>query len=389
MTTSKLSDSVSHLNPNSLDKLEPMQTAPSHMKYIDALRGGACLWVLLHHSLEHYPVAKGLSHLPLRLLVMLANIGWLGVSLFLVLSGFCLYYPLVRRAETAAVRLDIKAFARRRAWRILPPYYAAMAAYLVLYHPPLQMPVKWNDVLMHGLMLHNLSPATIATINGPLWSLALESQLYLVFPLLVLLAARRGLGHMLTATFVIAVIWQTAIFFHLGVSHYYSPVLAVWYHALPGRCFEFAVGMTAAAIAARPKPHVVRYAAITICVLVVPAIGYAVFVSRFGPLLDQIWGVLFGCSLVLLQRVPSWHFQSNVALRALTWVGSISYSLYLTHRLVFYYIHLHGRSDPALVLWTFARIGLAIAVSYFFFLMFELPFLSRRSKITGGASSAA
>lgn len=59
----------------------PTTTPPSRMDYIDALRGMACLWIVLHHSLGDYPVGEGGSHWPLRLIVKVADLGWLGVNM--------------------------------------------------------------------------------------------------------------------------------------------------------------------------------------------------------------------------------------------------------------------------------------------------------------------
>lgn len=85
--------------------------AKRRLDYIDALRGAACLWVILHHTFEHKPFLAGFWHYPSAALVHLANIGWLGVSLFLVLSGFCLFYPLAARYNLNEIELNIATFA--------------------------------------------------------------------------------------------------------------------------------------------------------------------------------------------------------------------------------------------------------------------------------------
>lgn len=362
----------------------------ARMDYIDALRGGACLWILLHHSLEHYPVAVGWTHAPLRALVALANIGWLGVSLFLVLSGFCLYYPLARRAQTLGdIRLDIKTFARRRATRILPTYYVALFLYSVaLILQARHNGLPWNhefsgakDIPMHIFMVHNLMSSTLGSINPAFWSLALETQLYFIFPFLVALAARRGVRAILALTFAIAVVWQTLIFFKLGFSLEWGVQRAQFYHALPGRAFEFACGMSAAAVVSRPiAPQTLRRCILVACVLIGPALFYVTRLSAFGPLVDQMWGVLFGCALILLHRVSADRFRNNVLLRFLTWTGVISYSLYLMHNLVFEFFPLDSPSDGLLILEVVARGVAAIGVGLIFFVLFERPFIRRPKK---------
>ncbi|BFU43209.1 hypothetical protein KRMM14A1004_14460 [Krasilnikovia sp. MM14-A1004] len=125
-----------------------------------------------------------------------AWLGWLmygrlAVVFFLALSGFSLALP----AAAAGWRLSsLTRFARRRAWRILPPYWAALAISLVIavtvvpashFGPP-----TGRTVVVYGLMLQDLLVAP--TPNGSFWSIAVEAELYVIFPLLVLLHRRLG-----------------------------------------------------------------------------------------------------------------------------------------------------------------------------------------------------
>ncbi len=371
----------------------PLPVASARMDYVDALRGGACLWVMLNHSSEIYVIPPGLQHTPLRILSNIAYLGWLGVSLFLVLSGFCLYYPLARRAESLSeIKLDVKAFFKRRATRILPTYYVALFIYIVaLIVAARQNGLPWDhsfsgakDIPMHILMLHNLRSSTLGSINGAFWSLALESQLYLIFPLLVALAARRGLRSILLVTFAIAVVWQGLAFHWLGFSTEWDVQRAQWYHALPGRAFEFAIGMSAAALVSRPIPaRLVRWSALILALLIVPATYYTARISVFGPLLDQMWGIIFGCALILLHGVPVRHFRGNVVLRFLTWTGVISYSLYLMHLLIFRLFPIPHANDFILSLMLLARATGALGFALIFFILFEQPFIRKPRKNTG------
>ena len=267
-----------------------------------------------------------------------------------------------------------------------PPYYAALALFVILelFLPRLGIALGnctfpgWKDVGAHLLMVFNLDTATFGTINGAFWSLALESQLYLLFPGLVWLAARRGLGAALIATLAVSLVWQIAVFRHLGFSLYWTPFLATFYHALPARCFEFAAGMTAAALVARPAAGQVRWAALTAAVLLVPALGFVLRVSRFGPLCDQAWGVIFACILVLLARVPDHVFERR-GLRSLVWLGTISYSVYLIHYPLIQWatpqaLHM-PRQGLAAMLFDTVRVLAIIALGSVFHRAFERPFM--------------
>lgn len=352
--------------------------------YIDVLRGIACLWVLIHHALQNFPVPAGWEYAPLRALVKFATLGWLGVSLFLVLSGFCLYFPLMRHALPHTARLDVAAFAKRRARRILPPYYAALTGSVLLMVAvnahrghELTAGLPWTDLLRHALLLHNLWPATFASINGVLWSLALECQLYVVFPLLVYFIARRGVMAALAVAFAVSLSWQVLAYFSQGLSEHWSSDLAAWYHALPARVFEFLAGTAAAHFVMHPRPGQTRLAVVVAAVLAMPALYYAGWISRFGPLLDQLWGVIFAAGIIALSHMSNRHFEWPSPLGALNWVGGISYSVYLVHSPLFVQLRWRDPEFGATLVVALAavKIAMAIGVGYVFFLLFERPFI--------------
>lgn len=387
------------------NRINPPQNtvAKRRLDYIDALRGAACVWVLLHHTFSPLSAPAGVWHYPAEALVFVSRIGWLGVSLFLVLSGFCLFYPLAARHDLGEIRLNLATFVRRRARRILPPYYAALILLAAL-----EMVVNrhysghWDrhsalhgrgDVLLHVLMLHNLRPDTITSVSPAFWSLALECQLYVVFPLLVWAAARFGLKSILAGTFLVALVWQTLCFQHLGFSLIWPPKFAVYYHALPGRCFEFAAGMVAASFVARPRPGQARIALALILVPVLPALYFVSEVSRFGPLCDQVWGVVFASTLVYLCGIPNTLFERNLVLRCLVWLGAISYSVYLIHLPFIWFISPQVMHLPSSLSGDYTagvlRLPILVCLGYLFHLAFERPFMPGRPRTGRQAEDAA
>src|SRR5689334_5218993 len=171
---------------------------------LDGLRGLAALFVVINHvflrTFPGYPV----DHAPFWA-------GWFiygrfAVVVFIVLSGFSLALSPARHGW----RLDSAArFAQRRARRILPAYWGALAfslavAWLIVRQPGHGMPDA-KSVLVNGLLVQNIVGAH--TPNAAFWSMAVEAQLYLLFPLLLLIVRRRsGIVMLAMVTLVVAAV---------------------------------------------------------------------------------------------------------------------------------------------------------------------------------------
>ncbi len=324
----------------------------AHLPYIDCLRALACIAVIAVHTMSMTlpPIHSGVVY---NALLSIAGRGWLGVHLFLVLSGFCLYHGVLKRATVAGASIDLKRFGARRCRRILPPYYlalliSALAGIAASIRNHLGVLASFNgvaDIPSHLLMIHNFSSRTMYSINSPFWSLALESQLYLVFPLFVWIASKRGLAALGVLAFTISALYQ------FGVSHIVGRqpewhLFGAAYYALPGRCFEFAVGMIAAALVLRPVKYQGKIAAVVVALLAWPAWAAAADQIRYTPFRDQIWGLIFASAAILCAKIPKEIFASRAG-RVLPWIGAVSYSTYLYH-------------DPLINIFNPGRFGLAI-----------------------------
>ncbi|MFI6621226.1 acyltransferase family protein [Streptomyces sp. NPDC050528] len=154
---------------------------------LDGLRGLAALYVVLFHCWLYAFPGYPNSSAPRVLDVLM--FGRIAVVFFLVLSGFSLAISPARHGWRSG---GVGQFLRRRAWRILPPYWAALAMSLVIslfvvpashYGPP-----DGSSFLVYGLVLQDVFFAP--TPNGAFWSIGVEAELYLLFPL-VLLVRRR------------------------------------------------------------------------------------------------------------------------------------------------------------------------------------------------------
>ncbi len=172
------------------------------LEFLDGMRGLAALYVVFHHAAFEIPDSQ-LSK-PYQILRHVFDYGHYAVAVFIVLSGYCLMLPIARDPE-GKLRGGFFSYMKRRAVRVLPPYYAALALFLALIAliPAMRQPdgSRWDAalpaltptvVLSHIFMVHNLNADWIYRIDPPMWSVATEWQIYLLFPLLLVAWRRAG-----------------------------------------------------------------------------------------------------------------------------------------------------------------------------------------------------
>jgi peptidoglycan/LPS O-acetylase OafA/YrhL len=350
----------------------PAVAAPARPRLagLDGVRGLAALFVVMNHVFERAFPGYPVDHAPLWA-------GWFiygrfAVVVFIVLSGFSLALSPSRHGW----RLDgIGRFARRRARRILPAYWAALAfslavAWLVAAPPGEGLPTP-RSVVVNGLLVQNLLGAP--TPNRSFWSMAIEAQLYVAFPLLLLVVRRWGALVMVAAvTLVVAAVGI------LGPSGFVleSP---------PDLAALFALGILAAGIvrsARRSLPWVWLALAAAAPVLAIVCWRGSVWTLDHLLWIDLALGPAVACLLVGLatgQPAPLLRLLDTRPLRNL---GASSYSLYLTHApivIVVYEWVVAGRvrqGIPAFAVSVALAVPLTIAFARVFAALFETPFRS-------------
>lgn len=211
---------------------------------IDGLRGLAILMVTIYHIWGHMglpPVVfAGIDLTPL------VRNGHLGVPLFFTLSGFCLYYPLVKKEQWSSW----KQFYERRALRILPGYWLS----LIVFFIPFAMWAGWRMTASHFLSHVTFTETFFfdhrLSVNAVWWSLAVEIHYYLIFPWLALLFKRYPY-HTFAACMLISLLVR-----FISLEGYLSP-WELWTTNLPARLCEFGTGMFVAYLIAR-MPHLLE-----------------------------------------------------------------------------------------------------------------------------------
>jgi peptidoglycan/LPS O-acetylase OafA/YrhL len=273
-------------------------------------------------------------------------------------------------------RLDgIARFARRRARRILPAYWAALAfslavAWLAAAQPGEGLPTA-KSVLVNGLLLQNLVGAP--SPNRAFWSMAIEAQLYVFFPLLLLMVRRWDAVVMVAAvTLVVAAV---------GIAGPHDFLI----QSPPDLAALFALGILAAGIVGGssgvrswPWPRLALAAAAPVLAI----IGWRGSVWTLDHLLwvDLALGPAVACLLVGLATGRPAPLLRLLDARPLRSLGASSYSLYLTHApivIVVYERIVDGRirhGVPAFVVALALLLPLTIAVARVFAAVFETPF---------------
>src|SRR5260370_27488468 len=152
------------------------------MPELDVLRGVAVLMVFLYHALYWSNVVTS-SRIG-NLIIKASVIGWLGVTLFFVLSG-CLISGIL--LDTKGHPSYSRRFYLRRVVRILPAYFVTIVV-LLAFHS-----LTFGSTIVALLFLANYQIFPVVGGYGPFWSLSVEEQFYLIWPMLVAKVSVRSL----------------------------------------------------------------------------------------------------------------------------------------------------------------------------------------------------
>ncbi len=381
------------------------------LEYLDGLRGLAALYVVFFHiymEINFRLDGGGLPHWLLRCIGWMAH-GHYAVAVFIVLSGYCLMLPVARSAD-GKLRGGAWDYLKRRARRILPPYYAALILSLVLIAVVPEMGERhgtnWDWALpaftpgvlwSHFLLVHNLSPDWFGKINPPMWSVATEWQIYFFFPALLLPVWRRfGVTAMLIAAFAVGI----------GLNLLFYPRLepaAPWYIGL------FALGMAGAVIGFASQSHLRAWRervpwGLLAALCVSAFVGAALFRPQWTTHylgVDIVIGagticLILACTRCLTRGTESQHF-AVLRLLESRWVvelGTFSYSLYLVHAPLLALLHSFLKMfwlSPAAMFGALLGVGvpLSVGLAYLFHLAFERRFMPGHPRTEAQAAKSA
>jgi peptidoglycan/LPS O-acetylase OafA/YrhL len=114
------------------------------------------------------------------------HLAWAALPTFFVVSGFCIQLTFCQTSRQPS-RTDLVAYYIRRIFRIYPPYLVGLLFFAFVFpwsRLPFDKLTYWGQFVTHLFMCHNVSELSVCAINSSYWTLAIEVQLYMLFPLL-------------------------------------------------------------------------------------------------------------------------------------------------------------------------------------------------------------
>jgi peptidoglycan/LPS O-acetylase OafA/YrhL len=321
-----------------------------YQPHIDGLRALAVLLVILHHLGDW----MGLSG------------GYIGVDIFFVISGFLITY--IVKADIDSHRFSFGNFYKRRVVRLAPAYFTvliASSAAALVFMLPAELVNYARSVVSSVLLFANLymwkevggyfgtSANTTPLLH--LWSLAVEEQFYLFWPL-VLVLGHRWIGPRSLLKFLLAVSVIGVIFSEWGVTRF----PAAGYYLLPTRIYELAIGSVLAYLPATTVGKIPRTAA---SALGLGMIGYSAVRYSEETLFPGYAALapVIGTALLLRWGEGGIGIGAILSSPIMAFLGRISYPAYLWHWPIIAFLHINevAITVPIGIAVLIATIGLA------------------------------
>jgi len=358
---------------------------------LDSLRGVAAIAVLLYHARLSLWVGasetyrnKGLSfdfNAWMGYLSVPLGYGSLGVTLFFVLSGYCIHRSGAKLiANGRSDEMNWSDFAKRRFWRIYPTYIAALLLtagidYLINAQFGLINTTQDNSLYAFGVSLLTLQGyvASFFGSNGVFWTLAMEIHLYAVYPLLFYATKRFGPNRVILAVFMLSFGYSLLEFLFafesvLPFRFQRGPIFVPYW-------FTWTIGFYLAEVEANRAKSLTKRVWMAMITVSLPT---ALILTTKGQHLfaEVFWAIVFAGVVQGSLGDAGKRFWSGGIGMLLAWFGIFSYSLYAIHAplLLLYHsvISPSNNEHKFETLWpAIGGVVLVIPVAYCFFRLVE------------------
>lgn len=385
----------------------PGATGPSsgreYVAALTGLRGIAAFSVFLfHYSALHPGIRLDLSVPVIGYLLQLPlGLGFAGVDLFFVLSGFLLALPFARASLSGQPAPSRPKYFKRRLLRVFPAYYAQLLIILVIGAWFVTWkPLDTGSFLAHLAMFFNIGSDPVRPVVGVWWTLPVEFSFYLLLPLIAPFMKPRKWVFLLTTGIAISILYR--LWAASGFGTLPGEVVFLNASQLPGSLPEFLLGASAAMLVQwidlgkfrRPSIRAADGLFVAGAVLAVlwmsqVVLTFAIVYWR-GHWSMVIAPVALGSAMTMMVLGIYWGSRMGAWLcanRVVYFIGLISYSLYLWHFVVLQQVLKMG-GDSYASLPGFTKFALCtllvIAFSALSYYLFERPFFRLRGQRTSG-----
>lgn len=354
----------------------------SNLEKLTILRGIGTLGIFLLHAqialysslyITEYNSSHFLNILNLKSAVI--NIALflsrgIDISALMMLSGFAIHWSFLNAGQS----FNFKSFLSKRIWRLYPAYLFVLIACCLLLegsHYYTSSKAGLLDFFTHIFLIHNFSENYIFSINGSFWTMGLEVQLYLIYPVFLFIRAKTGVVNAFYCTMFISL---TSYFFckklispdSKAVELFFVNIWNIWcLGALLAEKFYL-------------KERIIKNRVLPLILFS----GVMLVLSRFylytsfltEPILIFIYFVSIEWVLYTDRiNLKAWAF------RFLYYAGLCSYSIYLIHQPFLYYrfgwlslsFFKHGPAFLKLI----PLFALIFLISYLMYLFIEMPFI--------------
>jgi peptidoglycan/LPS O-acetylase OafA/YrhL len=336
-----------------------------HLGVIDGLRALAVLMIVWFHIWQQSWLSSDVTVFNHHIYFdLIPRTGFLGVELLLFISGFGLFLPyaaqgsqqkMVEKTEVP----KLKDYVFHRFIRIVPSYYLCILIAVLVTHPFQGLTEGLWQILTHLLFIHNLFPETWGTINGVLWTLGIEVQFYLIFPLLAYFFTRKPY---LTFPILVAI----AIIYRFCTQALYHDSVYYYVNQMPGFLDLYASGMIASYLFFWINHKFSPTIWIKILATLGSIFGFGLFIFMlyqvdqtpttpnafsFWQAFNRQWLALIFIFLTLTSLISLKYWRIFLANKLFVFISIISYNLYLYHQLIAfqlekYHLPKYTAADP-------------------------------------------
>ena len=342
---------------------------------LHGLRAIAAIAVLLFHWCQLFPgfnIWIAQFHVPGHPWVNPSlpwSMGWQGVSLFFVLSGYLLTSQWLDRAMTAQ---SVMHFYKRRILRIYPAAWMQLTLliFLAAIWPALFEQASWSKWLLNAALWVNLPPWFESPLNAVWWTLPIEMMFYLMLPFLVYCQRRFGLGVMVIAILFVTVSWRWWVMLKYAGRDLSTTELLVVLDALPGVMMTFGAGIAAAVLQAQIKKALalpLLWLALLLFVALQTLLVSFIEVYWQGGWLLCLWNSSLALSMagivMAICKLPESAAAKALSTRPMIALGDWSFGIYLWHFPVLQLSHRHYPEWGATAFTSLLALGVTLVLT--------------------------